>query len=82
MAQVESNADQVARELHQNARDLVKGLQKGLQKWGNATVEKAKRRKLYTSRSHNLDKSQKADLDGLTLRIWIDPSLVTSGKYN
>lgn len=82
MLVIKSNAKQVRKQLEKEAKDLIKAMQKSMQKWGNATIRYGKKKKPYKRRSGNLDRSQKAKVKGLELRIEIDPSLVTNDGFN
>lgn len=57
---------------------------KTLIKYGNKMARDAKRDHRYNRQSGNLDKSIEAVVprDKLGLKFWINPTLVTSGKYN
>jgi len=77
-----TNAGEVSKQLLNDSKKLEKEMQKTLQKWGNSTIKKANRNRKWKRKSGNLDRAQKADVDGLNLRIWIDPDLVTNKGYN
>ena len=79
---ITTDADKLVKKLEGNAKTLVKKIQNALQEWGNSTVISAKRNKPYKRRSGNLDKSQKAEVKGLAVKISIDPYLVTNKGYN
>ena len=80
--ELKTNAGEVAKILEQNSKDLVKAIQKTLQKWGNATIRYGKKNKKYQRRSGNLDRAQKAKVSGLDLLITIDASQVTNNGFN
>ena len=87
MAELKSNAGKIYEELKRGIQKIPKAVQRDLQSWGNKTIKRGLRYKEYSRRSGNLDRAQKADVEGLTLRIYIDPTQVTtttkSGKtYN
>lgn len=80
MLEIKSNAKHVRKQLENETRALVKAMQKSMQKWGNATIRYAKKDKGYKRQSGNLDTSQKAKVDGLTVTISIDPDIVMAPR--
>jgi len=79
---IKSNGNQVKAQLEKDAKSLVKGMQKVLQLWGNKTIREGKKQKPYKRRSGNLDRAQKAKVQGLGVVISIDEHLVTKDGFN
>ena len=82
MLEIKTNAKRVREQLEKDAKEMVKGVKRTMQKWGNDTIRYGKKKKVYKRKSGNLDRAQKAKVNGLTLNITIDASEVTNKGVN